>query len=115
MPAERMIEVRCNQCGKVNGCYRITGTRVSLDSIVYAYRNGEDAESITDSFSVLTIEQVRAAIAFYETHREEIDCYLERMRAEYEAKRQAARDADPLFYQKIADARCVKRPQLKTA
>lgn len=90
---------------QVNGCYRITGTRVSLNSIVYAYLNGESAESIADSFPVLTLEQVRGAIDFYLTHQEEIDSYLESMRAEYEARRQAARDADPAFYQKMADGR----------
>jgi hypothetical protein len=34
-----------------------------------------------------------------------IDRYLEHQRAEYEAKRQAAREADPMFYQKMAAAR----------
>ena len=90
---------------QVDGRYRVTGTRVSLDSIVYAYLNGESAENIAQSFPVLTPEQVRGAIDFYLAHREEIDSYLERMRAEYETKRQAARDADPGFYQKLADAR----------
>ena len=90
---------------QINDCYRITGTRVSLDSIVYAHLNGESAESIADSFPVLTPDQVRGAIDFYLAHQGEIDSYLERMRAEYEAKRQTARDADPAFYQKLADAR----------
>jgi len=38
-------------------------------------------------------------------HREEIDGYVEQQRVDYEAKRQAARDADPMFYQKMAEAR----------
>jgi uncharacterized protein (DUF433 family) len=96
---------------KQHDVYRITDTRVSLDSIIYAWRAGQSAETIAQSFPVLTLEQVYGAITFYLAHREEIDGYLEHRRAEYEATRQAARDADPMFYQKMADA----RRQLRTA
>ncbi|GAC1395919.1 MAG: hypothetical protein NVSMB56_10300 [Pyrinomonadaceae bacterium] len=85
--------------------FRVAGTRVSLDSVVYAFLNGQTAEAIAQSFPALTLEQVYGAIAFYLANRHEIDEYLARQRAEYEAKRQAARDADPMFYQKLADAR----------
>src|SRR5882672_3485428 len=85
--------------------YWITGTRVSLDSVVYAFLQGQTAESIAQSFPVLTLEQVYGAIAFYLAHRAEIDAYLEQGQAEFAALRQAAREADPMFYQKLADAR----------
>lgn len=85
--------------------YRIVGSRVSLDSIIYAFWNGETAETIAQSFPVLTLEQVYGAITFYLAHKEEIDRYLEQQRADYEARRQAARDADPMFYKKLAEAR----------
>jgi uncharacterized protein (DUF433 family) len=85
--------------------YRIMDTRVSLASIVSAWWAGQSAETIAQSFQVLTLEQVYGAITFYLAHREEIDRYLEHQRADYEAKRQAARDADPIFYQKMAAAR----------
>jgi uncharacterized protein (DUF433 family) len=90
---------------KQYGVYRITNTRVSLDSIVYAWWAGQSAETIAQSFPGLTLEQVYGAITFYLAHKEEIDQYLEQQRADYEAKRQAARDNDPMFYQKMADAR----------
>ena len=90
--------------------YRITGTRVSLDSIVYAWWAGQSAETIAQSFPVLTLEQVYGAITFYLAHREEMDRYLEQQRSDYEVKRQAARDADPMFYQKMADARRQLQP-----
>ncbi len=35
----------------------------------------------------------------------EVDSYLERGRVDFEALRQQARKADPMFYQKRADAR----------
>jgi uncharacterized protein (DUF433 family) len=88
-----------------DGAYRVAGTRVSLDSIVYAFTAGQSAESIAQSFPVLTLEQVYGAIAFYLGHREEVDRYLEAQQQDFEAKRVAARAADPMFYQKLADAK----------
>ena len=87
------------------GGYRVAGTRVSLDSIVYAFISGQSAESIAQSFPVLTLEQVYGAITFYLAHREEIDRYLEAQEQDYEAKRTASRVVDPMFYQKLADAK----------
>jgi uncharacterized protein (DUF433 family) len=85
--------------------YTVGGSRVSLDSIVYAFVSGESAESIAQAFPVLTLEQVYGAITFYLAHREEIDRYLEQRRREFDTARAAARDSDPMFYQKLADAR----------
>jgi uncharacterized protein (DUF433 family) len=88
-----------------DGAYWISGTRVSLDSIVYAFLGGQSAESIAQAFPVLTLEQVYGAIAFYLAHRNDVDRYLEAQRQDFEAQRAAARAADPMFYQKLADAR----------
>ena len=87
------------------GGYRVTGTRVSIDSIAYAFIGGQSPESIAQSFPVLTLEQVYGAIAYYLGHREEIDRYLEAQDQDYEAKRAAARAADPEFYTRLAHAR----------
>lgn len=85
--------------------FYIAGTRVSLDSIVYAFLHGETAEAIAQSFPTLALEQVYGAIAFYLANSERIDGYLAGRRADYEAKREAARRADPMFYEKLAQAR----------
>ena len=85
--------------------YWLSGTRVSLDSIVYAFLSGQTAENIAQSFPVLSLEQVYGAITYYLAHRSEIDGYLEEVRTGYETQRQAAREADPIFYKKLADAR----------
>jgi len=71
---------------------------VSLDSIAYAFIAGHSAETIAQSFPLLTLEQVYGAIAFYLRHCEEIDRYLEAQGKDYEAKRDASRAADPEFY-----------------
>jgi uncharacterized protein (DUF433 family) len=85
--------------------YWIVGQRVSLDSIVCGYLNGQTAESIAQSFPTLTIEEVYGAIAFYLANRAEIDGYLARAKVDFEAQRQAARDNGPMFYQKLADVK----------
>ena len=97
---------------QIDGAYRITGTRVSLDSVVYAFLDGQTAESVAQSFPGLTLEQVYGAITFYLAHRAEVDAYLKQGEVEFEALRQAARKADPMFYQKLADA---KRQRQDTA
>jgi len=90
---------------QVDGAYRITGTRISLDSVVYAFLQGQTAESIAQSFPLLTLEQVYGALTYYLAHRSVIDAYLEQGRVEFAALRQAAREADPMFYQKLANVR----------
>lgn len=90
---------------KRDGGYWLAGTRVSLDSVVYAFREGQSAESIAQELPVLRLEQVYGAITFYLAHRSEVDAYLEEARRDYEAARQADRDADPAFYSRLKEAR----------
>ena len=85
--------------------YWVLRSRVSLDSIVYAFLNGDSAESIAQAFPVLTLEQVYGAIAFYLANRDEIDAYLNAAQFDFTAQRQAACDAAPMFYQRLAEAK----------
>lgn len=85
--------------------YWVAGTRVSLDSIVYAFHAGQTAESIAQMFPVLTLETVYGAVTYYLAHRVEIDDYLKKTRSDFEAQHQASRRTDPTFYQRMADAR----------
>jgi hypothetical protein len=78
---------------------------VSLDSVVYAFLAGQSAESIAQAFPVLSLVQVYGAITFYLAHRDAVDRHLEASRRDFDARRETARAADPMFYQKLADAR----------
>lgn len=89
---------------QLNGAFWVTGTRVSLDSIVYAFLRGSSPESIVRSFPTISLEQVYGAINFYLAHEEEIDAYLKNGETEFEKIRQTARAANPLFYAKLQDA-----------
>jgi uncharacterized protein (DUF433 family) len=102
-----------NEYVKLNeGAYKIGGTRVSLDSVVYAYRRGASPESIQRSFSSLTLEQIHGALAFYLANQPEIDKYLIEGEAEFEKLRQASRAAHPEWYEKLERARESLIPQL---
>jgi hypothetical protein len=83
----------------------VKSSRDSLDSIVYAFLSGQSAEAIAQAFPVLNLEQVYGAITYYLAHRDDIDRYLESRRHDFAAARQAARDADAMFYQKLAEAK----------
>lgn len=59
-----------------DGVYYVTGTRISLDSIVYAFREGCSPETIREDFDGLTLAHVYGTIAFYLDHRIDVDAYL---------------------------------------
>ena len=87
------------------GGYYIAGSRVSIESIVYAFLRGESAEAIAESFPALTLEQVYGALAFYLAQRSRIDAYLEAGKPEFERLRSEARRTHPELYAKVVTAR----------
>ena len=59
-----------------DGGWRLTGSRVSFDSVIHGYWDGRSPEGIAEEFPSLSVEQVYGAIAYYLGHRAEIDSYL---------------------------------------
>jgi len=76
MAMERKRPVAKEYVEKTEGAYRVAGTRVSLDSIAFCFREGLSPESIVESFPALTLEQVYGAIAFYLANQSAVDEYL---------------------------------------
>jgi uncharacterized protein (DUF433 family) len=89
--------------------YWIEGTRISLDSVVYAFLNGDSPESILQNFPVLTLEQVYGTIAFYLTNKEVINEYLKEGEKEFEKLQQSFREKNPFLYQKLKAAQIQKQ------
>ncbi|MDX1982033.1 MAG: DUF433 domain-containing protein [Bryobacteraceae bacterium] len=58
------------------GGYYVSGTRVSLDSLIHAFRRGESPETIRQNFEVLRLEEVYGAIAYYLANQASMDAYL---------------------------------------
>ncbi len=76
-----------------DGNYYVAGTRISLDSIVQAFRRGESPEAICQNFELLRLEEVYGAIAYYLANQADVDRYLLRQNEKWEEGR---RDAEPL-------------------
>lgn len=89
---------------KVGDNYRIAGSRVSLASVIFVFREGYSPETIAaECFPTLSLEQVYGAIAYYLGNRNELDDYFRNEDAEFEVFRQGV--SDPEFSRKIATAR----------
>ncbi len=85
-----------------DGGYYLKDTRVSLDSIVYAFLEGLSPESIqADCFPTLTLEQVYGAITYYLSHRAEIDAHLAEEDRGYEAFRAEIRARNPQLSRRL--------------
>jgi uncharacterized protein (DUF433 family) len=88
-----------------DGGYWITGTRVSLDSLVYAFLSGASPESIAQSFPVLSLEQVYGGITYYLAHQKELDAYLQQGDREFSALQKQSRESNSLLYRKLEESR----------
>jgi len=69
--------------------YFVRGSRVSLDSVVHGFLDGDSAEAIRENFPTLSLEQVYGAIAYYLGHQAEIDAYLKAGQQDFEQGRRS--------------------------
>lgn len=98
---EYVTQLTWEENGETKIANRVTGTRVSLDSVVYAWLSGNSPEGIVESFPSLTLEQAHGALAYYLANREEIDEYLRQGEIEFEKLRQSLRVLNEPLYQKL--------------
>ncbi len=89
----------------LDGALRIADTRVSLDSVVYSFREGLSPESIVEDFPALNLEQVCGAIAYYLRNQSEVDQYLLEGERIAEAGRLEFRRNNPELVAKLRRAR----------
>lgn len=75
------------------GVMRVGETRVRLDTLITAWRQGESPEQIVENFDVLDLADVYAVISYYLHHRADVEEYMaqnqregERLRAEHERR-----------------------------
>jgi uncharacterized protein (DUF433 family) len=73
-----------------NGGLYVTGTRVSLDSVVIRFQEGAPPEKIVQSFPTLKLSQVYGAIAYYLENEKTINEYIA------EGQRNLERSVPPL-------------------
>jgi uncharacterized protein (DUF433 family) len=87
-----------------NGGYYVAGSRVSLASIIYEYRDGAAPETIRQNFPTLSLEQIHGAIAFYLGHQQEAGTYLSDLEKKWDDLECAAKPASPELQQRIEEA-----------
>lgn len=89
--------------------YWISGTRISLDSIVEAFNRGAAPETIRRSFPLLTLEEVYGAITFYLAHEPEIDEYRRSSDADLDeqsdSRRERLRASKPELLERLSRLR----------
>jgi uncharacterized protein (DUF433 family) len=90
---------------KNEGVYYVGETRVSLDSLVYLFREGMSAESMVESYPALTLEEVHGALAFYLANENEIDAYLAEGERIAESQHSQAREVNSDLIAKLRRAR----------
>jgi uncharacterized protein (DUF433 family) len=79
-----------------DGVIRVGGTRVTLDVIISAYRDGLTAESMVEQYPSLELGDVYLVIGYCLNHRAEVDAYLQsRQQLADQCRRQNEARFDP--------------------
>ncbi|MGI9035774.1 MAG: DUF433 domain-containing protein [Pyrinomonadaceae bacterium] len=98
-----------NYVEKRDGGYWIAGTRISLDSIVIAFKRGASPETIKRSFPLLSLEEVYGALTFYLANQAKIESYLREsekaLKAEADERRKNLRKAQPDLIKRLQKAK----------
>lgn len=109
-PAMLPLPLRTN----ADGVILVGNTRVTLDTVVTAYKLGATADGIVLDYDSLSLADIYAVISYYLLHRHEVEAYLaegekqaEQVRRENEARRPAGDLRERLL------ARKAQREQMK--
>ena len=81
------------------GVVRVGGTRVTLETIVGAYLDGDSAEEIHSSYPSVTLADIHAVLSYYLQNRQVVNRYLEEAAnhsAETREENEARWPAEPL-------------------
>ena len=61
---------------KISGVWHVTGTRVPLDSIIFAYKQGATPEEISEQFTSVALGDLYFVIAYYLRNKDQVEHYL---------------------------------------
>ena len=78
-PEDRYIDIRPYHFA------RVKGTRVGIEAVMFAFKDGRTAEEIQMSYPTLTLEQVYGAIAYCLRNRDLVEHYIKQLREEEDA------------------------------
>ncbi|MEW6405687.1 MAG: DUF433 domain-containing protein [Chloroflexota bacterium] len=61
-----------------DGVVRVSGTRVTLDTIIYAFLDGATAEEIAQQYPSLSLPDVYSVLGYYLNQTAKVNRYLQR-------------------------------------
>jgi|SRR6185295_16300243 len=88
-----MISTESPPLSTDGGVIRVGGTRVSFDSVLFAFLDGSTPEEIAQQYPTLNLADVYAAVAYYLNHRDEVGAYLRDRQTQRERIRKEGRGA----------------------
>jgi uncharacterized protein (DUF433 family) len=77
------------------GVIRVSGTRVTLDTLIGFYQQGQTPEELHEGFPTIPLADIYAVIAYYLAHQAEMDHYLKRQAEQAERIRQEWETRNP--------------------
>lgn len=82
--------------GDADGVVRVGSSRVTLDTVVAAFRDGMTPEGIVEQYPSLHLAQVYSVLGYVLSHPEEVETYLrDRQRRAGEVRRENEARFDP--------------------
>jgi uncharacterized protein (DUF433 family) len=72
-----------------DGCIRLNGHRIGLETIVFRQREGCSASEIAKEYPTLRADLIHQVIQFYLENRSELDLYVDKVAAELASQEQA--------------------------
>ena len=71
-----------------DGVIRVGGTRVTLDTVIHAFKEGATAEEIALQYTSLDLADIYAVITYYLRRQAEVEAYLQKQEEEAQIVRQ---------------------------
>ena len=71
-----------------DGTIRVSGTRVTLDTLIARHQQGDTPEAIHEGFPTVPLTDIYTVIAYYLAHQKDVDAYLKQRDEEAERTRQ---------------------------
>ena len=69
---------------EASGVARVGGTRITLEGVVFLYKEGETPGQIHEAFPTLELADIYAVIAYYLRNTEEVEAYLREVEEDWE-------------------------------
>jgi uncharacterized protein (DUF433 family) len=92
-----------------DGVVRVGGTRVTLDTVVAAFKEGATAEEIVQQYPSLQLADVYAVISYYLRNHSKVESYLRKRQKQADAiRKQNEARFDPHGIRERLLARCAK-------